>query len=151
LKRRNLAALIGSSAMIWPLGSNGQTNSAPIDDPSGTAAQFYREYMGMGVALKPLWLRWLTPRFADVLEAFYGPNHATQKVKEGDPFLPWKNWEGVWRAKLKSEQLRADGDHAQVLVTLATDEKGQPLARLLHLLRTDSRWRIDDATDPPPR
>lgn len=95
--------------MMWPLKSSGQTSAALIEQPSEAAARFYREYMGMGVALKPLWDRWLTARFQGVLEAFYGPDNSTQKVKEGDPFLPWKNWEGTWRSKLKAEQLTPPG------------------------------------------
>ena len=149
VNRRDFVALLGSVATMWPLKSRGQTSSAPIENPSEAAAHFYREYMGMGVVLKPLWERWLTVRLQRVLDAFYGPNNAILKVKEGDPFLPWKNWEGTWRTKLKAEQLDASADRAQVLVTLATDEKGQPLARLVHLVRSGGAWRIDDVTDPP--
>jgi len=149
LKRRDFAVLLGSSAMMRPLESSAQPSSPPVEDASEAAARFYREYMGMGVALKPLWKRWLTTRFLAVLEAFYGPNATTQKVKEGDPFLPWKNWEGPWREKLKAEQLDALADQAQVLVTLSTDERGQPLARLVHLVKRGNAWRIDDVTDSP--
>ena len=72
--------------MIWPLKSSAQPGLVPIEDPSEAADRFYHEYKGMGVALKPLWERWLTARFFAVFDAFYGPNATTQKVKEGDPF-----------------------------------------------------------------
>jgi hypothetical protein len=149
MRRREFAVAFASSMVMCPLTAASQPNPAQDEDPSEAAARFYREYMGMGVALKPLWQRWFTARFQGVLDAFYGPNNSTEKIKEGDPIVPWKNWDATWRSKLKAEQLNASADRAEVLVTLAVDEKGQPMARLVHLVRAGGTWRIDDVRDAP--
>jgi hypothetical protein len=45
--------------------------------------------------------------------------------------------------------LKASPDRAQVLVTLATDETGRPIARLVRLEKAGDAWRVDDVTDAP--
>jgi hypothetical protein len=121
---------------------------AQAEEPSAAAMRFYDEYMGMGVALKPLGERWLTARFRGVIDAFdHGNDAAFQKPAE--VILPWKNWDSSWRNKLKAEVLQASPVRAQVVVTFATDENGRPIARLVHLERVGDTWRVDDVTDPP--
>jgi hypothetical protein len=123
---------------------------AQTNDPSAAAMRFYGEYMEMGVALKPLGERWFTTRFRGVIDALDSGNSAAlQKPTEGNPILPWKNWDTWWRHKLKAESLQASPHRALVLVTLATDENGRPIARLVHLERVGDAWRVDDVTDPP--
>jgi hypothetical protein len=123
---------------------------AQAEEPSAAAMRFYGEYMGMGVALKPLGERWFTARFRGVIDAFdKGDSDALQKPTEGNPILPWKNWDSSWRNKLKAEALQAPPDRALVVVTFATDENGRPIARLVHLERSGDAWRVDDVTDPP--
>jgi hypothetical protein len=123
---------------------------AQAEEPSAAALSFYGQYMGMGVALKPLGERWFTARFRGVMDAFDKGNNATLPVRtEGNPILPWKNWDTSWRHKLKAEALQASLDRALVLVTFATDENGRPIARLVHLERVGEAWRVDDVTDPP--
>jgi hypothetical protein len=123
---------------------------AQAEEPSAAAMRFYREYMGMGVALKPLGERWFTARFQGVIDAFDKDNSvALQKPTEGNPILPWKNWDSSWRNKLRAEALQSSPDRAQVVVTFATDENGRPIARLVHLERVEDAWRVDDVTDPP--
>ena len=119
---------------------------AQAEDPSAAAMRFYGEYMGMGVALKPLGDRW-TVRFRDVMDAF--DSDSLQKPTEGNPILPWKNWDSSWRNKLKTEVLQASPDRALIVVTFATDENGRPIARLVHLEKVGDAWRVDDVTDPP--
>jgi len=120
---------------------------AQAEDPSAAAMRFYGEYMGMGVALKPLGDRWFTVRFRDVMDAF--DSDSLQKPTEGNPILPWKNWDSSWRNKLKTEVLQASPDRALIVVTFATDENGRPIARLVHLEKVGDAWRVDDVTDPP--
>jgi hypothetical protein len=67
--------------------------------------RFYGEYMGMGVALKPLGDRWFTIRFRGIMNAW--DSDPLQKPIEGNPILPWKNWDSSWRNKLKTEVLQA--------------------------------------------
>jgi hypothetical protein len=123
---------------------------AQAEGPSAAAMRFYDEYMGMGVALKPLGERWFTARFRGVIDALDNGNDAAlQKPTEGNPILPWKNWDTSWRHKLKAEALQAPPDRALVVVTFATDENGRPIARLVHLERVGDAWRVDDVTDPP--
>ena len=123
---------------------------AQAEGPSAAAMRFYEEYMGMGVALKPLGERWFTARFRGVIDALdNGNNAALQKPIESNPILPWKNWDTSWRHKLKAEALQASPDRALVVVTFATDENGRPIARLVHLERVGDAWRVDDVTDPP--
>jgi hypothetical protein len=74
---------------------------AQAEGPSAAAMRFYEEYMGMGVALKPLGERWFTARFRGVIDALdNGNNAALQKPIESNPILPWKNWDTSWRHKL---------------------------------------------------
>jgi hypothetical protein len=120
---------------------------AQVEEPSSAATRFYGEYMGMGVELKPLGDRWFTIRFRGIMDAF--DRDPLQKPTEGNPILPWKNWDGSWRNKLKTEVLQASPDRALVVVTFATDENGRPIARLVHLERVGNAWRVDDVTDPP--
>jgi hypothetical protein len=123
---------------------------AQAEEPSTAATRFYGEYMGMGVALKPLGERWFTTRFRGVIDAFdKDSSPALQKPTEGNPILPWKNWDSSWRHKLKAEALQTSPDRALVIVTFATDENGRPIARLVHLERIGDAWRVDDVTDPP--
>jgi hypothetical protein len=63
---------------------------AQAENPSTAAGRFYDEYMGGGVALKPLGDRWFTPRFRGVMNAW--DNDPLQKPIEGNPVLPWKDW-----------------------------------------------------------
>lgn len=123
---------------------------AQAEEPSAAALSFYGQYMGMGVALKPLGERWFTARFRGVMDAFEKGNSATLPVRtEGNPILPWKNWDTSWRHKLKAETLQASPQRALVVVTFATDENGRPIARLVHLEKVGDAWRVDDVTDPP--
>ncbi len=120
---------------------------AQAEGPSAAVMRFYGEYMGMGVALKPLGDRWFTIRFRGVMNAW--DSDPLQKPIEGNPILPWKNWEISWRNQLKTEVLQASSDRALVVVTFATDENGRPIARLVHLEKVGDAWRVDDVTDPP--
>jgi hypothetical protein len=123
---------------------------AQAEEPSAAAVRFYEEYMGMGVALKPLGERWFTTRFLAVMDGFdMGSSAVLQTPTEGNPILPWKNWDVSWRNKLKAEVLQTSPDRALVVVTFATDENGRPIARLVHLERVRDSWRVDDVTDPP--
>jgi hypothetical protein len=123
---------------------------AQAEEPSAAALSFYGQYMGMGVALKPLGERWFTARFRGVMDAFEKGNSATLPVRtEGNPILPWKDWDTSWRHKLKTEALQASPQRALVVVTFATDENGRPIARLVHLEKVGDAWRVDDVTDPP--
>jgi hypothetical protein len=123
---------------------------AQAEEPSAAALSFYGQYMGMGVALKPLGERWFTARFRSVIDAFdKGNSDALQKPTEGNPILPWKSWDSSWRHKLKAETLQASPDRALVVVTFATDDNGRPISRLVHLERVGNGWRVDDVTDPP--
>jgi hypothetical protein len=123
---------------------------AQAEEPSAAAVRFYGEYMGMGVALKPLGERWFTARFRGVMDAFDEGDSATLPIRtEGNPILPWKNWDTSWRHKLKAEALHASSHQALVVITFATDENGRPIARLVHLERMGDGWRVDDVTDPP--
>ena len=120
---------------------------AQAEDPSAAAMRFYGEYMGMGVALKPLGDRWFTARFRGVMDAF--DSDSLQKPAEGNPILPWKNWDSSWRNKLKTEVLQASPDRALIVVTFTADANGRPIARLVHLEKVGDAWRVDDVTDPP--
>src|SRR5450631_3958053 len=120
---------------------------AQAEEPSAAAVRFYYEYMGGGVALKPLGDRWFTTRFRGVMNAW--DSDPLQKPVEGNPVLPWKNWDMAWRHKLKAEVLQASPDRVLVVVTFATDENGRPIARLVHLEMVADAWRVDDVTDPP--
>jgi len=123
---------------------------AQAEEPSAAALSFYGQYMGMGVALKPLGERWFTARFRGVMDAFDKSNSATLPVRtEGNPILPWKNWDTSWRHKLKAETLQTSPQRALVVVTFARDENGRPIARLVHLEKVGDAWRVDDVTDPP--
>ena len=120
---------------------------AQVEEPSGAATRFYNEYMSMGVALKPLGDRWFTSRFRGIMNAW--DSDPLQKPIEGNPILPWKNWDSAWRNKLKTQVLQASPDRALVVVTFATDENDRPIARLVHLEKVGDAWRVDDVTDPP--
>ena len=120
---------------------------AQAEEPSTAADRFYNEYMGGGVALKPLGDRWFTSRFRGIMNAW--DSDPLQKPIEGNPILPWKNWDASWRNKLKTKVLQASPDRALIVVTFATDEKGRPIARLVHLEKVGDSWRVDDVTDPP--
>lgn len=119
---------------------------AQAESPSAAAGRFYDEYMGGGVVLNLLGDRWFTPRFRDVMNAW--DNAPLQKPIEGNPVLPWKDW-AAWRHKFKTEELQASEHRALVVVTFAVDEKGQPIARLVHLEKVGGVWRVDDVTEPP--
>jgi len=119
---------------------------AQAEEPSAAADRFYNEYMSMGVALKPLGDRWFTSRFRGIMNAW--DSDPLHKPIEGNPILPWKNWDSAWRNKLKIEVLEASPDRALVVVTFATDENGRPIARLVHLEKVRAAWRVDDVTDP---
>jgi hypothetical protein len=137
-------------AFLFVLVIRAPVSLAQAEEPSAAAMRFYGEYMGMGVALKPLGERWFTARFQGVIDAFdHGNSSALQKPTEGNPILPWKNWDSSWRNKLKAEALQASPGRALVVVTFATDENGRPIARLVHLERVGDAWRVDDVTDPP--
>jgi hypothetical protein len=73
--------------------------SVAQEEPSAAAVRFYNEYMSMGVALRPLGDRWFTIQFRGVMNAW--DSDPTQKPIEGNPILPWKNWDSSWRNKLK--------------------------------------------------
>src|SRR3954454_49543 len=76
---------------------------AQAEEPSAAAVRFYNEYMGGGVALKPLGDRWFTSRFRGIMNPWDG--EPLQKPIEGNPILPWKNWDASWRNKLKTKIL----------------------------------------------
>jgi hypothetical protein len=116
------------------------------EDPSAAAVRFYNEYMSMGVALKPLGDRWFTIRFRRVMNAW--DSDPLQKPIEGNPILPWKDWDSSWRNKLKTEILQMSQDRALVVVTFAKGENGSPIARLIHLEKVGDAWRVDDVTEP---
>jgi len=118
---------------------------AQAEDASAAAIRFYYEYMGGGVALKPLGDRWFTSRFRAIMNAW--DNDPLQKPIEGNPILPWKDM--AWRHKLKAEILQAAPGWAVVLVIFAKDENGHSIARLVRLERVENAWRVDDVTDPP--
>jgi hypothetical protein len=91
--------------------------------------------------------RWFTIRFRGVMNAW--DSDPLQKPIEGNPILPWKNWDSSWRNKLKTEVLQVSPARALVVVTFATDENGRPIARLVHLEKVGDAWRVNDVTDPP--
>jgi hypothetical protein len=122
-------------------------DSAKAEEPSVAADRFYNEYMSMGVGLKPLGDRWFTARFRGIMNAW--DSDPLQKPIEGNPILPWKNWDSSWRNKLKTEVLQVLPNRALVVVTFATDENGRPIARLVHFEKVGDAWRVDDVTDPP--
>jgi hypothetical protein len=136
-----------AGALLVALVMRTPVSLAQTEEPSAAADRFYNEYMSMGVALKPLGERWFTARFRGIMNAW--DNDPLQKPIEGNPILPWKNWDSSWRNRLKTEVLRASPDRALVVVTFATDENGRPIARLVHLERVGDAWRVDDVTDPP--
>src|SRR4051812_37148986 len=74
---------------------------AHAEEPSAAADRFYYEYMGGGVALKPLGDRWFTSRFRGIMNAW--DSEPLQKPIEGNPILPWKDWDASWRNKLKTK------------------------------------------------
>jgi hypothetical protein len=77
--------------------------------------------MGSGVALKPLGDRWFTSRFRGIMNAW--DSDPIQKPIEGNPILPWKNWDASWRNKLKTKVLQASPDRALIVVTFARTKK----------------------------
>ena len=151
LSRRLLSATMKLACTILvALGMGASVSLAQAEEPSAAALRFYSEYMGMGVALKPLGERWFTTRFLAVMDGFdMGSNAVLQTPTEGNPILPWKNWDVAWRNKLKAEVLQTSVDRALVVVTFATDENGRPIARLVHLQKVREAWRVDDVSDPP--
>src|SRR4051812_40834460 len=86
---------------------------AQAEGPLAAAGRFYNEYMGGGVALKPLGERWFTMRFRAIMNACDGD--PLQKPIEGNPVLPWKNWDASWRNKLKTEVLQISADRALIV------------------------------------
>jgi Protein of unknown function (DUF3828) len=120
---------------------------AQAEDPSAAVVRFYYEYMGSGVALKPLGDRWFTARFRGIMNAWDGD--PLQKPIEGNPILPWKDWDAAWRHKLKADTLQASAERALVLVTFAKDGNGRPIARLVHLEKVGDAWRVDDVAEAP--
>jgi hypothetical protein len=148
MRRRSFSAL-AFAFLVTLLMRTPASLAQTEDDPSAAAMKFYGEYMGMGVALKPLGERWFTTRFRRVMDAGDGNDAALQKPTEGNPILPWKNWDSSWRNKLKAEALPSTPGRALVIVTFAVDENGRPMARLVHLERVGDAWRVDDVTDPP--
>jgi hypothetical protein len=156
MRRRTLSRrVLGASTklactILVGLGMGASVSLAQAEEPSAAALRFYTEYMGMGVALKPLGERWFTTRFLAVMDGFdMGSNAVLQTPTEGNPILPWKNWDVAWRNKLKAEVLQTSADRALVVVTFATDENGHPIARLVHLEKVREAWRVDDVSDPP--
>lgn len=155
MRRRSLLAQVSGAmakfacAFLVALVIQTPVSRAQAEEASAAAMRFYDEYMGMGVALKPLGDRWFTAWFRGVIDAFDKGDTALQKPTEGNPILPWKNWDSSWRNKLKAEALQAPPGRALVVVTFATDENGRPIARLVHLERSGDAWRVDDVTDPP--
>ena len=152
MRRRSRLARVSSAMMLAcaflvALVMRTPVSLAQAEEPSAAAMRFYGEYMGMGVALKPLGDRWFTIRFRGIMDAF--DRDPLQKPTEGNPILPWKNWDSSWRNRLKTEVLQASPDRALVVVTFATDENGRPIARLVHLEKVGDAWRVDDVTDPP--
>jgi hypothetical protein len=134
-------------ACLFALFTQAPVSLAQAEEPSVAAVRFYSEYMGGGVALKPLGDRWFTTRFRGVMNAW--DSDPLQKPIEGNPVLPWKNWDMAWRHKLRAEVLQAFPARVLVVVTFSTDENGRPIARLVHLERVGDAWRVDDVTDPP--
>jgi hypothetical protein len=135
------------SAFVVALFTWTPVSSAQPEEPSAAAERFYNEYMSMGVTLKPLGDRWFTSRFRGIMNGW--DSDPLQKPMEGNPILPWKNWDSAWRNKLKIKVLQASPDRALVVVTFATDENGSPIARMVHLEKIGDDWRIDDVTDAP--
>jgi hypothetical protein len=142
-------ASIPACAFLLALVMPTSASLAQADGPAAAVDRFYNDYMGMGVALKPLGDRWFTIRFRGVMNAW--DSDPLQRPIEGNPILPWKNWDASWRNKLKTEVLQASPDRASVVVTFATDENDRPIARLVQLERIGDAWRVDDVSDPPPR
>ena len=136
-----------AGAFLVALAMRSPVSLAQAEEPSAAAIRFYYEYMGGGAALKPLGNRWFTARFRGVMNAW--DNDPLQKPLEGNPVLPWKNWDTAWRHKLKAEALQASPDRARVVVTFATDEQGRPIVRQVHLERVGDAWLVDDVTDAP--
>ena len=134
-------------ASLIAIGAHVPLGLAQAEEPSAAAVRFYYEYMAGGVALKPLGDRWFTTRFRGVMNAW--DSDPLQKPREGNPILPWKDWDMAWRHKLKAEILQASTDRASVLVTFARDANGRPIARLVNLERIGDAWRVDDVTGPP--
>src|SRR5438477_13214348 len=156
MRRHPLSARVSSAMMklavafLVALVMRTPVGLAQTEEPSAAAMRFYGEYMGMGVALKPLGERWFTARFRDVMDAFNKGNSVALPITtEGNPILPWKNWDTSWRHKLKAEALQASPHRALVVVTFATDENGRPIARLVHLEKLGDAWRVDGVTEPP--
>jgi hypothetical protein len=149
LSERLLSALVKLVVVgcLVVVGIRTPVSLAQPEDPSAAAVRFYSEYMSMGVALKPLGDRWFTTRFRGVMKIW--DNDPLQKPIEGNPILPWKNWDAMWRSKMKAETLQASPERALVLITFATDESGRPIARLVHFEKLGDAWRVDDVTDPP--
>ncbi len=147
MRRRPLFSRTLAYAFLVALVIRTPASLAQAEEPSAAAVRFYSEYMGTGVVLKALGERWFTARFRAIMHVWDGD--PLQKPIEGNPILPWKNWESSWRDRLKTEVLQASPDRALVVVTFATDENGRPIARLVHLERVADAWRVDDVTDPP--
>jgi hypothetical protein len=120
---------------------------ARAEDPQAAAVRFYQEYTGAGVALKPFGDRWFTSRFRSVMAPW--DNDPLQKPIEGNPILPWKNWDMAWRHKLQADILQVTPERALVLITFAKDEQGRPIARLVNFEKVNGAWRVDDVTAPP--
>ena len=146
MKRRSAMTKLACACLV-ALFMRSSVSLAQAEEPSAAAVRFYYEYMGGGVALKPLGDRWFTTRFRGVMNAW--DSDPLQKPIEGNPVLPWKNWDMAWRHKLRAEILQASPDRALVVVTFATDENGRPIARLVYLEKVGDAWRVDDVTDPP--
>jgi len=147
MRRRSLLSRTLAYAFLVALVIRTPVGLAQAEEPSAAAVRFYSEYMGTGVVLKPLGERWFTARFRAIMNVW--DSDPLQKPIEGNPILPWKNWESSWRNRLKTEVLQASPDRALVVVTFATDENSRPIARLVHLERVGDAWRVDDVTDPP--
>lgn len=153
MKRRGRLARASSAisklafAFLIALLMRSPVSLAQGEEAAAAADRFYNEFMSMGVALKPLGDRWFTKRFRSIMNAW--DSDPLQKPIEGNPILPWKNWDSAWRNKLKIEVLQASPDRALVVVTFATDENGSALARMVHLEKTGAAWRVDDVTDAP--
>ena len=68
MRRRPLSARVSSTMMklafafLVALVMRTPVGLAQTEEPSAAAMRFYGEYMGMGVALKPLGERWFTAR-----------------------------------------------------------------------------------------
>jgi hypothetical protein len=120
MKRRSLFARVSSAmtklacGFLVALVMGTPASFAQAEEPSAAAMRFYGEYMGTGVALKPLGERWFTSWFMAVMDEFdMGSNALLQTPTEGNPILPRKNWDFSCFGVL-SEAAAVSGRHRSV-------------------------------------